>query len=160
VETSGFFGKSVMSNDVLLEHWFGLLCFAILCLQHTCIGSPYIILSSSIYGNAAIDRNSPKICLWGRFLWQLAALVASPQASWWDQLVDSLGMNYSCWFMCGVCLLRELDWSCWFIFGVCYRTRLLTKKIKITTQRTIVKQVHFPHILITFLLHYLLWVVS
>jgi hypothetical protein len=36
----------------------------------------------------------------------------------------------------------------------------LLKKIKLAPQRTIAEQVHYPHILRTFLFHYLFWVVG
>jgi hypothetical protein len=47
-------------------------------------------------------------------------------------------------------------------FGVCYGTELLPKKIERTPlpQRSTAEQVHFPHILITFLFHYLCWVIE
>ena len=49
-----------------IEPWFGLLSFAILPMYwYTCVGSPSIALSSSTCGNASIERNSPKNCLWG-----------------------------------------------------------------------------------------------
>ena len=66
----------------------------------------------------------------------------------------------SCRFLYAVCLPRGLVCSCWVVFGVCYGTELLPKKIEIIHQRTIAEQVHFPHILITFLFYYLCWVVS
>jgi hypothetical protein len=53
--------------------------------------------------------------LLGRF--QLPTSVASLQAVLQD-LMFSSGMNYTCWFMRGICLLRGLDYS-WFLCGVC-----------------------------------------
>ena len=42
----------------------GLVCSTSL-FRHACIGSPYIALLSSTCGNAAIERNLPKNCIWG-----------------------------------------------------------------------------------------------
>jgi hypothetical protein len=69
------------------------------------------------------------------------------------------GLHCHCWFLCAACLPRGLLCSCWFISGVCYRTELLPE-IKLASKELLLKQVHFPHILITFLFHYLWWVVG
>jgi hypothetical protein len=46
------------------------------------------------------------------------------------------------------------------VFGVCYGAELLPKKIELTPKEIITEQVHFPHILITFLFHYLCWLMG
>ena len=121
VETSGFFGKSVMSNNVFLghrgermfcytKHVKGHMMFrrninitpdsgnqALLRLvplhcYHTCIGSPYIVLLSFACGDV-IERNSPKNFSRG-----------SPTVlGWLVSLEVSSGLNYSCWFVLRVC---------------------------------------------------------
>jgi len=76
----------------------GLLCSASLFFtRHTCIGSPYISVLSSAYGDA-VERNSPKEPL-VKFLWLLAASTTSGQLA---SLVFSSGLNCSCWFVCVV----------------------------------------------------------
>jgi hypothetical protein len=95
-----------------------------------------------------------------RFLWLLAT---SSALGWWESLVASSGLNCSWWFLRGVCLSRGLDFDCWFVFDVCYGTELLISwqwRLDLLPQRTISKQIYFPCALITFLFHYLSWVVG
>ena len=70
-------------------------------------------LLSSTSGNAAIVRSSPKNCM--RFLQLLATSAVSLPWGPLSSLVVSVGLNYNCWFVPGVCLLKRLDCSCWFV---------------------------------------------
>jgi hypothetical protein len=92
---------------------------------------PYIALLSSTCGIAIAKKNSPKKLL--RFLWQcchFSSLASGRLVS----LVVSSGLNYSFWFLCGVCFPRGLVCSCGFIIGVYYGTELLTKKTEIAAK--------------------------
>lgn len=94
------------------------------------IGSPYIALLSFTCADS-IGRNSPKNSSWA-FCGLL--LLLWPQAGWWALRFFwvELPLLVHMW-----CLPRGLDYSCWFIFGV-----------------------YFPWALITFLSHYLWWMVD
>ena len=106
------------------EHRFGLLHPAILCRRYPWISLPFL---SSTCGNAATEKKTQ----WRMADVPVAACCFHGLASGWlVSPVVSSGLNYSCWFLCGICLLRELDCS-WFVFGVCYGTELLTKKIEL-----------------------------
>jgi hypothetical protein len=88
---------------------------------------------------------------------------------WLVSLVVLSGLNYSCWFVPGVCLPRGLDSSCWFMCGDCLEgwSAAAESYLVFATglncclrrwahpQRTAAEHFHFPHILITFLSHYL-----
>jgi hypothetical protein len=73
-------------------------------------------------------------------------------------LAVSSGLNYRCWFIFGVSLLRGLDCSFWFVSGVCYGTDPLTKKIQLTHKELLLNRSTSPS-LINFLFHYFWWVV-
>ena len=116
--------------------WFSLLCISL--LKTHMHYSPYIVLLSSTHDNAAIERNSPKNCLWdscGHL--SILQLVVETGGSFrielqWPGICLLRVLNCSSWFVPGVCLPRELVCSCWIIFVVCYRTELLPRKIKLT----------------------------
>jgi hypothetical protein len=82
-------------------------------------------------------------------------------APWLVSLVVSSGLIHSCWFRHGVCLLR-LDWTgLQLLIRIwCLPRNWTADKDWACPKRAIVKQVHFPNILITFLFHYLFWVVG
>jgi hypothetical protein len=100
-----------------------------------------------------------------RFLWQLAASEASPQAGWWALWCSCLVS--ACWkdwtvavgsYLVSACLE---DWSTllshtWCLLG----DWTAEKEDLVCPQRTIAEKVYFPHILITFLFHSLCWVVG
>jgi hypothetical protein len=86
---------------------------------------------------------------------------------WLVSMEISSGLNYSCWFMPGVCLLWGLDCNCPFMPGVCPPTGMICscwilfdaccgttaeKEDQACPQRTTAEQVYFSHILVTFLL--------
>lgn len=137
-----------------LQHWFTVLRLTILPWWHARIGSPYTALLSCPSGDSK-DRNLPELLV--RFLWlratpsdlgQLVSLMVSSDLTslegsyvvicWVDWTVTA----DSCW-----CFARGLD--CWYQDNEDW-TR---------SQTTLSNQVYFPHILITFLFHYLWWVV-
>lgn len=146
------------------DSWRGALSIGVFVPPHySCLLTVYlywltlhsIVKLSLCQWPLTIERNSPKNS------WSSCgfSLLLQPPLGPVANLAVSSELNYSCWFICAVCLPRGLTCSCWFVFGVCYGTELLTR-LSSPPQRTTAKQVHPPHILITLLFHYLWWVVG
>lgn len=77
---------------------------ATLCLQHTCIGSPYtalLISPRALIGTWWRQRET-------RQRTEAACCFHSLTSGQLLSLAVSSGLNYSCWFMSVVCLLRGL----------------------------------------------------
>ena len=90
-----------------------------------------------------------------------AALAPSAASSQLESLGVSSGLNCSCWSVCSVCpenwtaaadsyLVFATGLNCWYLDNEDWTLR----------QRTISKQVYLPRVLITFLFHYLWWMVD
>ena len=139
-----------------LDHWFTLLRLTCLHWPHPCIGSPYSELLSFACGDI-IEVKAPKNFLWDSLNFFLSFpcfhglwLTGEPWGFLdWTALADScvVSAEWTGWQLLIHVWCLLVDW-------------LRAIKIGITPQRTVSKQVHFPHILITFLFHYLWWVVG
>jgi hypothetical protein len=184
VETSGFFGKSVMSNDVLLgytgermfccsRHMKGHVMFrkninmtpltvgarALVCFTLPC----YTLLTTQMYGFTLYCTD--ELCLWWchrenlvreLLLRFLRPFVASTALSQLVSLAVSSGLNCSCWFMYGDC---QVDWTAaadlYLVFATGLNCWYPDNENWTHPPRTISKQIHFPCVVITFLFYYL-----
>ena len=154
--------RSIMTPWTVGDKHWALVWFALPHYSSLCIGSPYIALLSSTFGNASIQRDSPKNCSWGS-----CGSLLPP----WPHL-RLVGENYSYlvsaspkgWTVAaGLCLVSACleDWSAaaepYLVFATglnCCPGRWAH------SQRTIAEQVHFPHSLITSLFHNFCWMVG
>lgn len=97
-------------------------------------------------------------------------------SGWLVSLGVPSGLSYGCWFIPGICVLGRLIWSCWFVCGVCLSRgtglQLLSGIWCLPWDWTAAKEDRaqppknygwtgpLTSYLITFLFHYLYWVVS
>jgi hypothetical protein len=89
---------------------FGLVCPASLFFIMTHMYRfVLVMLLISTCGNATIERNLPKNCCEVPVVGCHFSGLAS---GWLASLAVSSGLNYSCWFVPGVCLPRGLVCSC------------------------------------------------
>jgi hypothetical protein len=121
--------------------WFASTCYSSLLHWVLFCRTPSCILLRFACGSTTIERNSPKNSWWDSHSF---LLLQWPQASGWALGFPRDGMNYSCLFMCGICLVRGLDCICWFAFGVCYGTELLIKKIEPDPKELFLNRSTFP----------------
>ena len=130
------------------EHWFGLLHLA---SCYSVMTSMYWSTLHSIVVMLPLRETRPRTA--HEVPVAACCFTASPQASWW-----------ALWFLQnwttadGSCVVSAC-WDNWTEAGDSYlviATGLTAdKEYWAHSQRTIAKQVHFPHIIITFLFHYL-----